>query len=228
MSDNTPSNNKQLMIKAGMVLGIFSFIGIGLVSLTHSMTYEQIAENQRNFILKSLGELIPESAHDNDLLANTLLITDQENFGSKQAITIYRAYKNKQPIAVIMTPTAPDGYNGSIRLLVAIKTSGELAGVRVVSHHETPGLGDAIDTNKNDWIYGFNGLSLNHPEPRYWRVKRDGGHFDQFTGATITPRAVVKAVFKALNYYKANKDDLLKHTPIKRTNIKHIESKTHG
>lgn len=228
MSNNTPTNNKQLMIKAGMVLGLFSLIGIGLVSLTHSLTYEQIAENERNFILKNLGELVPESAHDNDLLADTLQITDQESFGSKQAITVYRAYKNKQPVAVIMTPTAPDGYSGSIRLLVAINTNGELAGVRAVSHRETPGLGDAIDTNKNDWIYSFNGLSLGNPEPKYWRVKRDGGKFDQFTGATITPRAVVKAVFKALNYYNANKDDLFKHTPIDRSNIKHIESKTHG
>lgn len=213
MSENSSTNSKQLVLKAGIILGLFSLIGIGLVSLTHTMTYEKIAENQRNFILKNLAELVPETAHDNDLLEDTLEITDQKNFGSKQAIIIYRAYKAGKPVAVILTPTAPDGYNGSIRLLVAIKVNGELAGVRAVSHHETPGLGDAIDTNKNDWILGFEGLSLGNPDAKYWRVKRDGGTFDQFTGATITPRAVVKAVYKTLDYYQTHQQELFKRTP---------------
>lgn len=198
------------MIKSGWVLGLFSLIGIGLVSLTYSFTHEQIAENERLFVLKNLHELVPNELHDNDLLANTLHVSDENAFGKQREVTIYRATKNGQFVALIAAPTAPDGYNGSIKLLVAIKESGELIGVRVVSHHETPGLGDAIDTNKSDWIYSFNGLSLNQPKVKQWQVKRDGGHFDQFTGATITPRAVVKMVLKTLQYYQANHNELVK------------------
>jgi len=119
-----------------------------------------------------------------------------------------RAFKQQQLVAIIAAPTAPDGYNGSIKLLVAIRQNGDLMGVRVVAHQETPGLGDAIDSNKSNWIYSFNGRSLNNPELIDWKVKRDGGHFDQFTGATITPRAVVKMVLKTLQYYQANQTTL--------------------
>ncbi|ORU94209.1 MAG: electron transport complex subunit G [Cycloclasticus sp. symbiont of Poecilosclerida sp. N] len=198
------ANNSKFMIKSGWVLGLFSLIGIGLVSLTYLVTHEQIAENERLFVLKNLHELIPESLHDNDLLENTVQIVDSSAFGSEHEVTIYRAIKDGQLIALVASPTAPDGYNGSIKLLVAIKKNGELMGVRAISHHETPGLGDAIDTNKSDWIYSFNSKSLQEPEIKQWRVKRDGGEFDQFTGATITPRAVVKMVLKTLQYYKAN------------------------
>ncbi|MEO1888769.1 MAG: electron transport complex subunit RsxG [Cycloclasticus sp.] len=202
------ADNSSFMIKAGWVLGLFSLVGIGLVSITHSLTHEKIAENERLFVLKNLRELVPDNLHDNDLLADTLVVSDDNFFGKNTNVTIYRATKDNQLIAVIATPTAPDGYSGSIKLLVAIKENGELLGVRAVSHHETPGLGDAIDTNKSDWVYDFTGRTLNNPSVKYWRVKRDGGEFDQFTGATITPRAVVKAVLKTLQYYQANKASL--------------------
>lgn len=202
------ADNKKLMLRAGLVLGLFSLVGIGLVSFTHSITHEKISENERLFVLKNLRELVPESLHDNDLLANSLHVSDPKLFGNEQEVTLYRAFKNEQLVAVIASPTAPDGYNGSIKLLVAIKENGELIGVRAVSHHETPGLGDAIDTNKSDWVYSFNGRSLLNPDVKSWRVKRDGGAFDQFTGATITPRAVVKTVLKTLQYYQANKEAL--------------------
>jgi len=210
------ADNKTLVMKAGWVLGLFSLIGIGLVALTHSVTHEQIAENERLFVLKNLRELIPNNLHDNDLLADTITITDSDAFGTNTGITIYRATKNQRLVAIIATPTAPDGYSGSIKLLVAIKDNGELLGVRAVSHHETPGLGDAIDTNKSDWIFAFNGRSLANLDAKRWRVKRDGGEVDQFTGATITPRAVVKAVLKTLQYYQANRATFIK--PTKKTN----------
>ena len=205
MSDNTT-----LIIKAGWVLGLFSLIGIGLVSFTHSVTHEKIAENERLFVLKNLRELVHSNLHDNDLLTDTIHITDTDAFGSHHEVTFYRAFLNNELAAVIASPTVPDGYNGSIKLLVAIQENGTLIGVRAVSHHETPGLGDAIDTNKSDWVHSFNGRSLTNPDVRFWRVKRDGGHFDQFTGATITPRAVVKTVLKTLQYYQANKTSLAK------------------
>jgi len=210
------ANNKTLMIRSGLVLGLFSLIGIGLVSLTQSVTHEKITENERLYILKNLRELVPETLHDNDLLVDPLHVVDTEAFGNAHELTVYRAIKNQQLVAIIASPTAADGYNGSIKLLVAIRNNGELLGVRVVSHHETPGLGDAIDTNKSDWIYSFNGRSLYNPSPRLWQVKKDGGEFDQFTGATITPRAVVKAVLKTLQYYQANKKTLT--STIQQTN----------
>ena len=109
-----------------------------------------------------------------------------------------------QPVAVLMLVTAADGYNGDIRLLVAVENTGTVLGVRVVSHRETPGLGDPIEIEKSNWILGFTNKSLLNPQGNGWAVKRDGGEFDQFTGATISPRAVVKTVHNTLLYFKAN------------------------
>lgn len=201
-------DNRKPIFKAGWVLGIFSLIGIGMVSLTYQLTHEKIAENERLFILKNIQELVPAKLYDNDLLKDTLNISNLEAFGTDQAITVYKAQRKGQLVAVIFSPIAPDGYSGSIHLLVAINAKGELMGVRAVSHHETPGLGDAIETSKSDWIYNFNGRSLQNPIAKFWQVKRDGGIFDQFTGATITPRAVVKSVFKTLTYFQANREKL--------------------
>jgi len=203
------TNTNKVIIKSAWVLGLFSLIGIGLVSLTHNVTADKIADNERLFVLKNLRVLVPDEMHDNDLLTDVIEFSAPDSFGNKHPVKIYKAFKNQQLVAIIASPTAADGYNGSIKLLVAIRKSGELIGVRVVSHQETPGLGDAIDSNKSDWIHSFAGLSLNNPELSAWQVKRDGGHFDQFTGATITPRAVVKAVRKTLQYYQANKDALV-------------------
>jgi len=202
------SETKKTILKSAWVLGLFSLIGIGLVSLTHAITAEKIAENERLFILKNLRVLVPDAMHDNDLLSDVSHVSDPV-FGNEQSVKIYKAFSNQQLVAIIAAPTAADGYNGSIKLLVAIRADGELIGVRVVSHQETPGLGDAIDSNKSDWILGFSGLSLDKPKLKDWQVKRDGGSFDQFTGATITPRAVVKAVRRTLQYYQTHKANLV-------------------
>ncbi len=194
------------MASAAAILGLFSVLGTGLVALVHENTQAKIAENQRQTLLHSLQNLIPASAYDNDILADALEVSDPA-LGPKPAAA-YRARKSGRPAAVVLAPVAPDGYNGEIRLLVAIRADSSLAGVRVLAHRETPGLGDPIDENKSTWILGFNGLSLEHPPEHLWKVKRDGGFFDQFTGATITPRAVVKAVRKTLAYFAEHKDFL--------------------
>jgi electron transport complex protein RnfG len=118
-------------------------------------------------------------------------------------------------VAAIISTVAPQGYNGNIYLLVAIRYSGKLAGVRVVKHRETPGLGDAIDEKRSDWISSFDNKSLQNPAPKDWKVKRDGGVFDQFTGATITPRAVVDAVYKTLQYFEKHRDELFTKQEVK-------------
>ena len=196
------------MIISSIVLGLFAVIGTTMVAFTFEQTKEKIAENQKQATLKSLHQLIPPNQHDNDLFTDTLDVTNLELLGSKNAVTLYRARKNKKPVAAILTAVAPDGYTGKITLLVAINYSGNLAGVRVVKHKETPGLGDAIEIEKSNWITQFDKKSLSNPPKKQWKVKRDGGEFDQLTGATITPRAIVKAVHKALLFYKQQRDKL--------------------
>ncbi|MCW9023839.1 MAG: electron transport complex subunit RsxG [Gammaproteobacteria bacterium] len=200
---------KNMSISA-ILLGLFAIVGTALVSLTYINTADRIAENHRNMLLRSLHELITPDQHDNDLFADTVEVVEPALLGTKRPVTIYRARMNKQPVAAIINSIAPDGYSGDIHLLVAVYTTGKLAGVRVVKHKETPGLGDAIETSRGDWILGFANHSLTSPEQSGWAVKRDGGIFDQFTGATVTPRAIVKAVYNSLLYFKANQKTIFK------------------
>lgn len=208
---------KNMSISA-VLLGLFAVIGSGIVAFTSSNTAERIAANERDFLLRSLHELVTPDMHDNDMFKDVIQVTDREYLGSKKPVNIYRSRKQGENIAVIINAIAPGGYNGDIGLLVAIDNHGKLLGVRVASHRETPGLGDAIELARSDWILSFNGKSLDNPDKKGWRVKRDGGVFDQFTGATITPRAVVKAVHKALEYFKQNSDVLFSTKSIGQTN----------
>jgi len=178
------------------------------VAYINDLTKEQVAANKRHHTLKKLHELIGPTIHDNDLDKDTILVTDE--LLGKGEMTVYRARKNNKPVAAIIQCVAPDGYSGKIRLLVAVKVDGSLAGVRVTDHLETPGLGDAIESQKSNWILIFNGKSLSDPTPDKWTVKRDSGEFDQITSATITSRAVVKASYRALQYFKLNQNLLFK------------------
>ena len=196
------------MLISALVLALFSIVGTFFVSYTFDNTIDRITENKRLALLKALHVLIPPNAHNNDIFTDIIYKTDYDFLGSKKPVNIYRARKDSKPVAVIINSVAPDGYNGNIDLLVAINYNGTLAGVRVVHHKETPGLGDAIEANRSDWITKFKMLSLTKPDKKGWAVKRDGGEFDQFTGATITPRAIVKAVYNTLRYYKTNRDSL--------------------
>ena len=198
---------RHMMISA-VLLGLFAIVGTSMVAIIYGATEERIAANERAFLLKSLHILIPPEQHDNDLFNDVITVQDKELLGTAKPVRVYRARRDKQPIAAIINAVAPDGYNGSIELLVAIRYDGTLAGVRVVKHKETPGLGDAIDASKSDWILGFNGRSLSNPDKKGWAVKRDGGIFDQFTGATISPRAVVNAVHRSLLYFSEHRDEL--------------------
>ncbi len=203
---------RPVLISAAFLF-LFAVFGSGLVAFTHDSTAERIAENQRRALLKSLNELVPASEYDNDIYSDIVYVHNSELLGTDAAVPVYRARKGGWPVAAVLTPVAPDGYNGEIRLLVAIRLDGTLAGVRVLQQRETPGLGDGIEAERSDWILGFNGKSLEAPRLEQWKVKRDGGIFDQFTGATITPRAVVKAVRNSLLYYKQHSDTLFEQHP---------------
>ena len=196
---------RNMMIGA-LILGLFAVAGTGLVALTFDGTKERIAENERQALLRNLHQLIAPAEHDNDLYADVITVQDKLLLGNKEGTTIYRARQGGQPVAAVIAATAPDGYSGNIKLLVGIYYDGTLAGVRVIGHRETPGLGDAIEAERSDWILGFKDRSLLDPEESGWKVKKDGGVFDQFTGATITPRAVVKAVHNTLRYYQQHRE----------------------
>ena len=196
------------MLWSGVLLALFAIAGTGLVALTYENTKERIAQAEREALLQKLHSIIPPSEHDNDIFSDYIIVSSPKLLGPSTEVYVFRARMNSQPVAVLITPTAPDGYSGSIKLLVGIRFNGDLAGVRVLEQKETPGLGDGIEEHKSNWIYQFNGLSANNPDLKSWKVKRDGGQFDQMTGATITSRAVVKAVKKTLEYYDSNKDFL--------------------
>lgn len=196
------------VLKAALVLGLFSILGTGAVALVYQNTEQRITANERAALLRSLEALLPADLYDNDIISDTLEVVDEKALGTPGPVTVYRARKGDRNSAAVLTPVAPDGYNGAIKLLVAIRSNGTLLGVRVVSHKETPGLGDAIEESRSQWIESFTGRSLQDPGEKGWAVKRDGGAFDQFTGATITPRAVVNSVYRTLVYFRQHKEEL--------------------
>ena len=192
---------------AGGILGIFAIAGTSLVVFTHSATADRIAANERETLLRTLHALVPAQTIDNDIVLDTLQVSDQEHLGAATT-TVYRGRRMGDPVAAVLTTMVPNGYSGPIKMLVAVRYDGSLGGVRVLSHKETPGLGDKMEESRSDWIYGFTDKSIGDPPMEKWKVKRDGGDFDQFTGATITPRSIVEAVRKTLIYVQDNKDAL--------------------
>jgi electron transport complex protein RnfG len=202
---------RQIIITT-IILLMFAIIGTTLVAVTYEGTRDQIAANERATLLRKLHRLIAPEQHDNVLLEDVLAVRDVTLLGTDEPVTVYRARKDGKPVSLVIETIAPDGYSGTIRLLVGINIDGSLSGVRVVGHRETPGLGDAIDETRSDWIHVFDGKSLDNPEAPGWAVRKDGGSFDQLTGATITPRAVVKAVRNALLYYRQHQETLFEPT----------------
>lgn len=201
---------RQSVSRNSIILGIFAIATTGMIVLTANLTRDSIAKAVEDTLKKSLFEVMPRDRLDNDLLNDQLSLPADKLLGTKAAKAAYVAKQNGDPTGVILQAVAPEGYGGSINLLVGIDSQGAITGVRVIPpHFETPGLGDAIEMQKSPWILSFNGKSLANTPESHWRVKKDGGEFDAFTGATITPRAVVDAVYKALQYFDANKASLL-------------------
>ncbi|MGA4529523.1 electron transport complex subunit RsxG [Ectopseudomonas chengduensis] len=196
------------MLKNALVLGLFAIGTVGSVALLQQGTATRIAAAEREAQVRALAEILPAGSYDNHLLDNRIELNAPE-LGHRSPQSAYLALKGDHPSALILPVTAPDGYSGAIQLLVGIFADGRLAGVRVLSHKETPGLGDKIELAKSDWVRSFEGKSLSNPGEDGWAVKKDRGEFDQFAGATITPRAVVKAVHGALRYFDKHRAQLL-------------------
>jgi electron transport complex protein RnfG len=204
-----PDHPGRRPLRAAIVLAAAAIAAFGLVAIVHEATRDQIAVAERARQLARFDQVLAGRQHDNDLLADTVTLRDPELLGEAVAITAYRARFQGQPVAVVLEPVAPDGYSGAIHLLIAVAPDGTVLGVRTVSHHETPGLGDFIDTRKSAWIEQFAGKSRRNPAAARWRVRKDGGDFDQYTGATITSRAVVGTVGRTLEFFARHRDELL-------------------
>ncbi|OQK16642.1 hypothetical protein AU255_01685 [Methyloprofundus sedimenti] len=182
-------------VTAALRVGLFSFMIVGMVSLVFHATKNKIADNERQALLDNLQTVLHRDSYDNDLSNDVIQL---------QTYTIYRARKSGAPVAAILISTTTHGYNGDIRLLIGITIAGKITGVRVLKHQETPGLGDKIEIKKSAWISSFTHKSLSDMSTRQWSVKKDGGNFDQFTGATITPRAIVNEVKKTGLFFQQN------------------------
>ncbi|TDO98810.1 electron transport complex subunit RsxG [Marinomonas balearica] len=192
-------------------LGIFAVLTAGLIAITHQVTESTIKENIIQAQIDAFNEILPKNRYDNDLPNSMIELAPDPLLGSPDPITAFIAKKDSQVSAIIFETVAPQGYNGNLNLLVSIDRNGVVTGTRVISHKETPGLGDKVDLKKSNWILSFANTSLRSPEQDKWHVKKDGGDFDQFTGATITPRAIVRAVKNTLMYFDKNQAELLSH-----------------
>lgn len=196
-------------LRASAILFVFAIVGTAILAFTHQRTEPTITRSQQMEKLALLNQVLPRSLYDNDLLASQQQLPPDGLLGTRQASAMWVARRGAEPVAVALEAIAPDGYSGNIHLLIGIDTEGRITGVRVTAHRETPGLGDYIDRAKSPWIDQFVGKSLAEPPLRHWRVAKDGGRFDARAGATITPRAVVKAVKDALDYYSRHHAMLL-------------------
>jgi len=192
-------------VKTAVVMIAFTIIGTLSLALIHQTTKEPISKAEAEIRNALFAQILVPELHNNELLQDVIKMPAGGELGNRDETLIYRARLKDKPSAVILEATAPDGYSGDIKLLVAIKADGEIAGVRVLAHKETPGLGDYIDISHSEWIKQFDGLSIAKRNDEGWLVKKDGGQFDFTTGATVTPRAVIKAINKVLKFYTKNK-----------------------
>lgn len=200
-------SSRQILL-SGLFLCLFAVVGTSFVAVTEYNTRQAIAENERRVLLRNLHALLPADRLDNDIVSDTLLIPAATLLGTENESLVYRARLRGNPVAAVFNSIAPNGYSGKIHLLIGVYIDGSIAGVRALKHAETPGLGDALEIQKSRWILDFDGKSLDNPAATKWLVKRDGGVFDQFTGATISPRAVIQAVKNTLLYYRQNANSI--------------------
>jgi electron transport complex protein RnfG len=193
-----------------VLLGLFAVVTAGMLAAVNESTKERIAQEVRIAQQRALYEIVPQHRVDNDLLMDTQPIPNEfwRELGLPSGGDLHLARHGGDVVALIIPAVAPDGYSGEISLIVGVNRDGSVAGVRVLSHKETPGLGDKLELNKGDWILSFDGTSLQNPQASGWKVKKDGGEFDQFTGATITPRAVVHQVKRVLDFVAAHEAEL--------------------
>lgn len=204
MATPQPKRYRQWISYQSLLLGAFSTLATALLVAGNLATRDAIQARHRDDLLASLAQVMPAAVHDNDLLENPLTLSGPGGI----PMTVYRGTRQSQ-VTALAWEVSGQGYSGEIRLLLGLDTRGHILGIRVLSHTETPGLGDRIEAEKDDWILKFDGLSLGNPPPSQWKVKKDGGRFDSFSGATITPRAVVQTIAAGLEFFAQHQAELL-------------------
>lgn len=202
-----------MAVRTAGILFVFVIVFTGLLSGAYQWTKPAIEASAAEEKMRLVDEVLPRDQYDNALLDDTLALPVTEELGLTEGSLLYRARRAGQPVAMVFEAVAPDGYAGKIRLIMAVRADGKVAGVRVTQHKETPGLGDYIEVKKDKnksrpWISQFLDMSLAEVSDREWKVKKDGGRIDYYAGATVTPRAVSKAVLKAVKWADANRDRL--------------------
>jgi electron transport complex protein RnfG len=211
--DTSAETRRPHRLRAIATLAAAVAASVGLVALVHELAAPRIAAHERAARMARLAASLGGTRFDNDLLTDVVTVRDPDLLGGDEPVPVHRARLGGRPVAALIEVVAPGGYGGAIRLLVAVRPDGRLIGVRVLSHSETPGLGDRIEERRSDWITRFAGRALGDPPIERWKVRKDGGDFDQFTGATVTPRAVVGAVRDALRWYAAHSSEVFTLPP---------------
>jgi len=213
MSEIREFTAQGMAVRTAAILFVFVIVFTGLLSGAYLWTKPSIEASAVEEKMKLIDEVLPRAEYDNALLQDAVTLPPTPELGLSEASKLYVARKAGQAVGAIFEAIAPDGYSGKIRLLVAIRADGRVAGVRVIQHKETPGLGDYIEVRKDKnkarpWITQFSGMTLTGTADKDWKVRKDGGRIDHYAGATVTPRAVSKAVFKATQWAAANRDRL--------------------
>lgn len=193
--------------KSLIIAVLIAMIGVLIVGITYQITQAPIMVNQREAVMAALNQIIPPTEYNNDLIHDKKYLTNRL-LGSQTPLPAYFVYKDHRLVGIIFTVIAPNGYSGAIKLLVGVYANGELAGVRAIAHAETPGLGDKMDLHKTHWIYSFNNKSLENTPETHWRITKEGGVFESWTGASITPKAIIQAVHNTLTYFQQHKEQL--------------------
>jgi electron transport complex protein RnfG len=199
-------NGRTSIIKSGATLAVIAAICTALVAVTYQLTKHRIVANEKARLEQSLQPALAGLFYDGSVSESRLLIPPPHDLPGSDAAVIYRVHAAGEPVAALFVVTARDGYSGPIRLLVGVDIDGVITGLRILEHRETPGLGDKIEETRSQWVYQFDGRALGNPVIERWAIKSDGGEFDQLTGASITPRAVIKAVRETLVYFDNNRD----------------------
>lgn len=196
------------IIKSGVTLAAIAAVCTALVAMTYQLTAERIVANEKAWLERSLKPALSGLFFDSGVTESMIVIPPPHKLPGAEAAIIYRVYAQADPVAALFVVSARDGYAGPIKLLIGIDIDGVVTGVQVLEHRETPGLGDRVESTKSDWLNQFNGRSLTNPDPPGWAIRRDGGRFDQLTGASVTPRAIVGAIRKTLVYFDARRDEI--------------------
>jgi len=198
----------KFVIKTGVTLAAIAAICTALVAATYQLTEERIAANEKALLERSLQPALGGISYDGSVSESQIVLQAPHDLPGNDPAIIYRVYAKEQPVAALFAVTARDGFSGPIRMLVGVEFDGRVSGVRILQHRETPGLGDKIESARSDWIFQFEDRSIGDPVVAQWAIKSDGGDFDQLTGASVTPRAIIKAVRNTLLYFDDHREEI--------------------